>query len=119
MSSYLKDKLDLKLDFNPRRTQSASAVTDRPVNGQAQSPKEQKAAEEIAVKSADTKKVVVIIFLKHEGTVKTQTQIRLSCVMRNKAADQLGSNCIADQRLCFPYIDSTTPLLPKSKIYSL
>ena len=29
------------------------------------------------------------------------------------------SNCEADQRLCFRYTDSTIPLLPKSKIYSL
>ena len=30
--------------------------------------------------------------------------------------DQLCSNRAADQRLCFCYIDSTIPLLPKSKI---
>ena len=37
----------------------------------------------------------------------------------NKAADQLRSNCAADQRLCFRYMDSTIPLLPKSEISSL
>ena len=36
----------------------------------------------------------------------------------NKGADQLRINCAADQRLCFRYIDSTIPLLPKSKISS-
>ena len=35
----------------------------------------------------------------------------------NKAADQLCSYCIA-QHLCFCYMDSTIPLLPKSKISS-
>ena len=41
------------------------------------------------------------------------------CICENKAADQLCSNRTADQRLCFRYTDSTTPLLPKSKISSL
>ena len=31
------------------------------------------------------------------------------CICENKGADQLCSNCTADQRLCFCYIDSTTP----------
>ena len=39
--------------------------------------------------------------------------------MRNKDADQLRSNCEADQRLCCRYSDSTIPLLPKSEISSL
>ena len=46
----------------------------------------------------------------------------LSCVMREpafyiseyKGADQLCGNRTADQRLCFRYIDSATPLLSKS-----
>ena len=37
----------------------------------------------------------------------------------NKDADQLCGNRKADQRLCFRYIDSTIPLLPKYKITSL
>ena len=41
------------------------------------------------------------------------------CLCENKAADQLRSNCEADQRLCFHYTDSTIPLLSKSKISSL
>ena len=36
------------------------------------------------------------------------------CICQNKRADRA-----ADQHLCFPYIDSTIPLLPKSKISSL
>ena len=40
------------------------------------------------------------------------------CICKNKAADQLCSNCTADQRLCFCYMDSTIPLLLKSKISS-
>ena len=37
------------------------------------------------------------------------------CIGENKDADQLRSNCEADQRLCFRYTDSTIPLLSKSK----
>ena len=38
------------------------------------------------------------------------------CICENKGADQLHSNRAADQCLCSRYIDSTTPLLPKSEI---
>ena len=41
------------------------------------------------------------------------------CICENKDADQLRGNREADQRLCFRYMDSTIPLLPKSKISSL
>ena len=41
------------------------------------------------------------------------------CICENKGADQLRSNCEADQRLCFRYTDSKLPLLSKSKISSL
>ena len=41
------------------------------------------------------------------------------CLCENKDADQLHGDCEADQRLCFRYIDSTIPLLPKSEISSL
>ena len=40
------------------------------------------------------------------------------CICENKEADQLCSNCTADQHLCFRYMDSTTPLLLKSEISS-
>ena len=40
------------------------------------------------------------------------------CIGENKGADQLRSNCEADQRLCFRYSDSTVPLLLKSEISS-
>ena len=40
------------------------------------------------------------------------------CLCKNKGADQLSSYCEADQRLCFCYMDSTFPLLYKSKISS-
>ena len=40
------------------------------------------------------------------------------CLCENKGADQLRSNCEADQRLCFRYSDSTISLLPKSEISS-
>ena len=38
------------------------------------------------------------------------------CICENKDADQLRGNREADQRLCFRYIGSTTPLLSKSEI---
>ena len=38
-----------------------------------------------------------------------------SSLCENKGADQLCSNCTADQRLYFRYRDSTIPLLLKSK----
>ena len=41
------------------------------------------------------------------------------CLCENKDADQLRSNCAADQRFCFHHIDSTIPLLSKSEISSL
>ena len=40
------------------------------------------------------------------------------CICENKDADQLRRNREADQRLCFRYLDSTIPLLPKSEILS-
>ena len=40
-------------------------------------------------------------------------------ICENKDADQLRGNREADQRLCFRYLDSTIPLLLKSKISSL
>ena len=32
-----------------------------------------------------------------------------SCISENKVADQLRSDCAADQCLCFCYIDSSNP----------
>ena len=40
------------------------------------------------------------------------------CECKNKGADQLRSNCEADQCLCFCYSGSTIPLLLKSEISS-
>ena len=40
------------------------------------------------------------------------------CICENKDADQLCSNCTADQRLCFRHMDSTIPLLLISKVSS-
>ena len=41
------------------------------------------------------------------------------CICENKGVDLLRSNCEADQRLCFRYMDGTIHLLAKSKISSL
>ena len=40
-------------------------------------------------------------------------------ICENKASDQLRGDREAGQRLCFRYIASTIPLLPKYKISSL
>ena len=40
------------------------------------------------------------------------------CLCENKVADQLRSNCKADQRLCFRFTDSKISLLLKSEISS-
>ena len=40
------------------------------------------------------------------------------CLCENKGADQLRSNCEADERLCFRYMDSAISLLLKSEISS-
>ena len=37
------------------------------------------------------------------------------CIGENKDADQLCGNPIADQRLCFHYMDGIIPLLLKSE----
>ena len=41
------------------------------------------------------------------------------CLCEDKGADQLCSNCTADQRLCFRYTDSTFPHLLIPKVSSL
>ena len=38
------------------------------------------------------------------------------CLCENKDADQLCSNCTADQHLCFRFMASIIPLLHKSEI---
>ena len=40
------------------------------------------------------------------------------CICENNDADQLRGNREAGQLLCFHYLDSTIPLLPKSEIVS-
>ena len=40
------------------------------------------------------------------------------CICESKGADLLSSNCAADQRVWFCYIDSTISLLPKFQISS-
>ena len=54
------------------------------------------------------------------GELQTSRIVRKTdlCLCENKGADQLRSNCEADQRLCFRYTDSTISLLLKSEISS-
>ena len=53
-----------------------------------------------------------VYYFSHHNTKPT------ICICENKSADQLCSNCTADQRLCFRSIDSTIPHLLKSNISS-
>ena len=57
-----------------------------------------------------------IIVIKYEPPHGKKPTI---CIGKKKGADQLRINCGADQCLCFFYMDSTIPLLSKSKISSL
>ena len=47
---------------------------------------------------------------KGRKVMKRHENMLTICIGENKGADQLRSNCEADQRLCFRYSDSTIPL---------
>ena len=50
----------------------------------------------------------------HKSTnYEPHCEITCFCIGKNKGTDQLSGNPAADQCLCFRYIDSTIPLLPK------
>ena len=51
----------------------------------------------------------------HHSIYEPRCEKPALCICKNKDADQLRGNCEADQRLCFCYIASTIPLLPKFK----
>ena len=53
-----------------------------------------------------------LTFLQMSRIIRKQT----FCICKNKGTDQLRSNCEDDQRLSFRYMDSTIPVLLKSKI---
>ena len=57
-----------------------------------------------------------LFYIKYMSRVMRKSDF---CICKNKEADQMCSNCATDQRLCFRYIESAIPLLPKSKISSL
>ena len=63
--------------------------------------------------------VFAIIERKHEKTCQHHmcriVRKLAFCIRKNKDADQLHGNREADQRLYFPYLKSTIPLLPKSE----
>ena len=58
--------------------------------------------------------LTIIDYLYHMSLV-----VRKPDFCKCKDADQLRGNRKADQRLCFRYMDSTIPLLPKSEISSI
>ena len=60
----------------------------------------------------DRLKLVIISYIRH---IMRKPYF---CISKNKDADQLHSNCAADQRHCFRYIYSIIPLLPISEISS-
>ena len=53
---------------------------------------------------------------KPDGNMSRLVRKPAVCICENKDADQLCGNHKADQRLCFHYIGSTIPLLPKYEI---
>ena len=66
----------------------------------------------------------VIISLSYLPTEFYSLQVHFShvarkpafCICKNKDADQVRCNRESDQRLCFRYIDSTSPHPPKYEI---
>ena len=71
-------------------------------------------------------------FFKLQTNMSTTTMVCCECVLRtklyenllfayakNKGADQLRCNHATDQRLCYRYRDSTTPLIFESEISSI
>ena len=64
-------------------------------------------------------KLPISCFREHIKQMSRVTRKPTFCISKNKDADQLRGNRDADQRLCFRYLDSTIPLLPKSEISSL
>ena len=79
-----------------------------------------------AIKSKQRKYVIykIIFETSLKGKILQRKMSRVMrkptiCICENKDADQLRGNREADQRLCFRYLNSTIPLLLKSKISSL
>ena len=63
----------------------------------------------------------IIMFSESVGPITIMSRIMEKPafgICENKGADQLHSNCAADQSLCFHYIDSTIFLLHKYEISS-
>ena len=57
--------------------------------------------------------------VKHNTTFEPRHEKTGFLPRGKQGADQLRSNCEADQHLCFRYKDSTIPLLSKSEICSI
>ena len=64
-------------------------------------------------------KVISGSFISWKMNIGTDLRKPTFRICENKGADQLRSNCEADQPLCFRYTDSTIPLRYTSKISSL
>ena len=65
-----------------------------------------------------SKKAEVILNLKIDEMSRRMRKPKI-CIGEDKVADQLCSNCTADQRLCFLCSGSTILLLLKSEISSM
>ena len=63
--------------------------------------------------------VMFVVLTRTSGYVSRIVRKREFGLCENKGADQLRSNCEADQRLSFRYPDSIIPLLLKSEISSI
>ena len=73
---------------------------------------------------SDENSIILVFTCSNKGKLsklrylsKMSHHIRKStiCICENKGADQLRSNCEADQHLCFRYRDSAIPFLLKSQ----
>ena len=66
----------------------------------------------------NTTAITCMVLLSRYSNCQPKLRKTNFCLCDNIGADQLCSNCTADQRLCFRDTDSTVPLLPKSEILS-
>ena len=62
--------------------------------------------------------VCFVLYLAKISGERLQDHWSSGFICENKVEDQLRGNSATDQCLCFHHIDSTIPLLPKSKISS-
>ena len=73
---------------------------------------------EILLKTTMLTRQIYAVNFDFKTILATAWQKPTICICENKDADQLCSNCTADQHLCFRHTDSTMPILLLSKVSS-